>query len=367
MLSLGDSFEYTNSIVGFALQITNDAPEFYVFMYLIVIAWIYVVLMMSVAEATNSNGTLLGALVTFVLYGLGPVALVVYLMGAPARSKAIKKRAAEELQQCRCRNPRENCRSPCGRRARATQRLTALRAGACGPLRRNAADTIAASVAPKSGSHVWPAWLALAGSTASATPRATRLSTVCTESTSATSCSDRPRGPAWSSSRRRSAWGALGITSERCTTSARRRRVRQRPAAHQHQGLAHQRLLRDLRRGRGIEQDGDVGAAGHQPFAQPQAQSFHHGDAGLRKLRVEALDEVGRDDVRHARRQADGQAAARVALALRHVGAGAVGQFLDGAGMHQQRRAGFRGHGAAAVPLQQPLADLLLRATAPGG
>lgn len=65
-------------------------------MYLIVIAWIYVVLMMSVAEATNSNGTLLGALVTFVLYGLGPVALVIYLMGAPARSKAIKKREADE-------------------------------------------------------------------------------------------------------------------------------------------------------------------------------------------------------------------------------------------------------------------------------
>lgn len=64
-------------------------------MYLIVIAWIYVVLMMSVAEATNSNGTLLGALVTFVFYGVAPVALVVYLMGAPARSRAIKKREAE--------------------------------------------------------------------------------------------------------------------------------------------------------------------------------------------------------------------------------------------------------------------------------
>ena len=64
-------------------------------MYLIVIAWMYVVLMMSVAEATNSNGTLLGALVTFVLYGAAPVTLVVYLMGAPARSKAIKKREAE--------------------------------------------------------------------------------------------------------------------------------------------------------------------------------------------------------------------------------------------------------------------------------
>ncbi len=66
-------------------------------MYLIVIAWIYVVFMMSVAEATNSNGTLLGAFMTFVLYGVGPVALVVYLMGAPARNKAIKKRNAEEL------------------------------------------------------------------------------------------------------------------------------------------------------------------------------------------------------------------------------------------------------------------------------
>ena len=68
-------------------------------MYLIVIAWIYVVLMMSVAEATNTTGTVLGAIVTFVLYGLVPVTLVVYLMGAPARSKAIKKRQAEELAQ----------------------------------------------------------------------------------------------------------------------------------------------------------------------------------------------------------------------------------------------------------------------------
>ena len=68
-------------------------------MYLVVIAWIYVVLMMSVAEATNSTGTLLGAIITFILYGLAPVALVVYLMGAPSRSKAIKKRALQELAQ----------------------------------------------------------------------------------------------------------------------------------------------------------------------------------------------------------------------------------------------------------------------------
>jgi 2-pyrone-4,6-dicarboxylate lactonase len=68
-------------------------------MYLVVIAWMYVVLMMSVAEATNTTGTLLGATVTFLLYGVGPAALVVYLMGAPARNRAIKKRNADELAQ----------------------------------------------------------------------------------------------------------------------------------------------------------------------------------------------------------------------------------------------------------------------------
>ena len=61
-------------------------------MYIVPIAWLYVVLMMAVAEATNTTGTLLGAIITFVLYGLGPVALVVYLMGAPARKRAIKAR-----------------------------------------------------------------------------------------------------------------------------------------------------------------------------------------------------------------------------------------------------------------------------------
>ena len=68
-------------------------------MYLIVIAWMYVVIMMSVAEAASSNGSLLGALITFALYGLVPVALVVYLMGAPARNKAIKQREAQARAQ----------------------------------------------------------------------------------------------------------------------------------------------------------------------------------------------------------------------------------------------------------------------------
>lgn len=65
-------------------------------MYIIPIAWLYVALMMGIAEATNSNGTVLGGLITFVLYGLGPVTLVLYLMGSPARRRAIKAREAAE-------------------------------------------------------------------------------------------------------------------------------------------------------------------------------------------------------------------------------------------------------------------------------
>jgi hypothetical protein len=67
-------------------------------MYLVVIAWIYVVLMMAVAEATNTTGTVLGAIVTFFLYGVGPAGLLVYLMGTPARNKALKKRQLEERE-----------------------------------------------------------------------------------------------------------------------------------------------------------------------------------------------------------------------------------------------------------------------------
>ena len=66
-------------------------------MYLIVIGWIYVVLMMAVAEATNTTGTLIGAVFTFVLYGALPVSLVVYLIGTSARKRAARARERVEL------------------------------------------------------------------------------------------------------------------------------------------------------------------------------------------------------------------------------------------------------------------------------
>ncbi|MFC5572932.1 hypothetical protein ACFPPF_06720 [Xenophilus aerolatus] len=65
------------------------------FIHLVVIAWLYVAVMMAVAEATATNGTVLGAVFTFLLYGLLPVALVVYLLATPARRRAAKEREAQ--------------------------------------------------------------------------------------------------------------------------------------------------------------------------------------------------------------------------------------------------------------------------------
>jgi hypothetical protein len=57
-------------------------------MYLVAIAWMYVVLMMAVAEALSSQGTLLGAFFTLLLYGLLPLGVVLYIMGTPLRRRA---------------------------------------------------------------------------------------------------------------------------------------------------------------------------------------------------------------------------------------------------------------------------------------
>jgi hypothetical protein len=70
-------------------------------MYLIAIAWMYVVVMMSVAEATAPNGTVLGAIITFVLYGLLPCVILIYIMGTPMRRKAIRAKEKAELEAFR--------------------------------------------------------------------------------------------------------------------------------------------------------------------------------------------------------------------------------------------------------------------------
>jgi hypothetical protein len=67
-------------------------------MYIVPIAWLYVAFMMAVAEATSTQGTVLGAFFTFVLYGLMPIGLLLYFMGTPGRRRKRLAREAEETE-----------------------------------------------------------------------------------------------------------------------------------------------------------------------------------------------------------------------------------------------------------------------------
>ena len=61
-------------------------------MFLVAIAWVYVVLMVAVVEATSPQGTVLGAFFTLLLYGLLPLGIVLYLMSSPARKRLRRER-----------------------------------------------------------------------------------------------------------------------------------------------------------------------------------------------------------------------------------------------------------------------------------
>ncbi|MHA6878598.1 hypothetical protein [Ralstonia pseudosolanacearum] len=59
-------------------------------MYIVAIAWLYVVLMMSLTEQSWIAG-----IGTFILYGVAPLSLVLWLAGTPARKR---RRKAQERQ-----------------------------------------------------------------------------------------------------------------------------------------------------------------------------------------------------------------------------------------------------------------------------
>ncbi len=63
-------------------------------MHIVAIAWMFVVVLMALAEATASGGTVLGAFFTLLLYGLLPLGIVLYLLATPARKRA-RLRAAD--------------------------------------------------------------------------------------------------------------------------------------------------------------------------------------------------------------------------------------------------------------------------------
>lgn len=63
-------------------------------MYIIVIAWLYVIVLMAATEKSVVAGVL-----TLVFYGLAPVALFIWVFGTPGRRRAYLAAARSRLPQ----------------------------------------------------------------------------------------------------------------------------------------------------------------------------------------------------------------------------------------------------------------------------
>ncbi|HRQ56164.1 MAG TPA: hypothetical protein PLN31_02000 [Azoarcus taiwanensis] len=61
-------------------------------MYIIAIAWLYVVVLTAI-----SNTTVIGGVLTFLLAGVGPLALFLWIFGTPARRRAAARRATTDI------------------------------------------------------------------------------------------------------------------------------------------------------------------------------------------------------------------------------------------------------------------------------
>ena len=64
-------------------------------MLIVTIGWLFVVLLFALVQAVSPQGSLLVALLLVVGAGVLPLAVVLYVMGAPGRSR--RRRAAEML------------------------------------------------------------------------------------------------------------------------------------------------------------------------------------------------------------------------------------------------------------------------------
>ena len=64
-------------------------------MHLVALAWIYVVLMMAAGRgAVAQSARVLGAIFTFVLYGVLPLSIVLYVMATPMRRRRAQRAQA---------------------------------------------------------------------------------------------------------------------------------------------------------------------------------------------------------------------------------------------------------------------------------
>ncbi len=68
-------------------------------MWIVAIAWMFVAVLMAIAEATSPIGTVLGAFFTLLLYGIFPVSIVMYILLTPQRRRARLAAAQREAEQ----------------------------------------------------------------------------------------------------------------------------------------------------------------------------------------------------------------------------------------------------------------------------
>ena len=61
-------------------------------MYIVAIAWLYVVLMMSIVEES-----IIAGIMTFLLYGVFPLVIILYVMGTPERKR--RRLEAEKMRR----------------------------------------------------------------------------------------------------------------------------------------------------------------------------------------------------------------------------------------------------------------------------
>ncbi len=118
---------------------------------IVILGWLYVALMMALAEGLSAQGSWLGAFFTFVLYGLLPVAIIGYILATPARRRAHKAAAAAAAAEAVAASTSADERDG-GRHAAGAQSGTVPGSdpGNAGTLAANAdATTAAAAVAPE--------------------------------------------------------------------------------------------------------------------------------------------------------------------------------------------------------------------------
>jgi predicted membrane channel-forming protein YqfA (hemolysin III family) len=87
-------------------------------LYLVALAWMYVVLMVALAEAFSPQGTVIGAVFTVLGWGVIPLSVVLYILATPSRRAA---RKAKELRASAGPLPSVGPRLPSGENSRSEQ------------------------------------------------------------------------------------------------------------------------------------------------------------------------------------------------------------------------------------------------------